>query len=252
MRTHQGPDTAPIMYRLLRAIVRPLVVGLLRPVVEGLEHVPASGPAILCPNHLSAIDTVLVPVFVPRPVVYLAKSEYFTGPSRWLFDRLRVVPVAREGGSAARVSLDRGSDVLRKGALLALFPEGTRSPDGRLYRGKTGPVRLARRTGAPIIPVGLIGTRAVLPPHARVPRLGPVTVRFGPPLHVGVGAESDVGLRSDTNSLMQAIRSLTGQAYVDAYARPPGAGDAHDVPPDGNGRPADDDRFRGPDAEGPA
>ncbi len=222
MRTHAGSDHAPIVYRVLRAMLRPLVIRLLRPTVEGVEHVPATGPAILCPNHLSAVDTVLVPMVVPRPVVYLAKSEYFRGPWRWLFSSAGVVPVAREGGSAGRASLDRGTDVLRSGALLAMFPEGTRSPDGRLYRGRTGPIRLALRTGAPIIPIGLIGTDTVMPPHTHWPRVAPVTVRFGTPLVVGGdGADgADVDLRAETDTLMRAIRSLTRQTYVDVYARP--------------------------------
>jgi len=216
--TSTGPNRAPPLYAALRAILRPIVLGTLRPTVEGLAHVPDRGPAILCANHLSLIDPILVPLLLDRPVVFLAKSEYFhTGPSRWLFDSLGVVPVAREGGSAARASLDRGTDVLRAGGLLSLFPEGTRSPDGRLYRGKTGPIRLALRTGAPIVPVGLIGTREVVPPHTYVPRLGAVvTVRFGAPLEVGGHAD----LRAEADRLMRVIRSLTGQTYVDAYARP--------------------------------
>jgi 1-acyl-sn-glycerol-3-phosphate acyltransferase len=212
------------MYRLLRGLLRPLVLGLLRPTVEGVDRVPLTGPAILCANHMSAVDPVLVPIIVPRPIVYLAKREYFVWPSRWFFDSLGVVPVAREGGPAAEASLDRATEVLRSGGVLSLFPEGTRSPDGRLYRGKTGPVRLALRTGAPIVPIGLIGTRAVMPPHTHVPRRGSVIVRFGEPLYVE--ADDDAGVRTATDALMLAIRQLTGQSYVDAYAAP--AGDLSD------------------------
>jgi 1-acyl-sn-glycerol-3-phosphate acyltransferase len=218
MRRPTDPNRAPPLYAALRAVLRPLVLGALHPTVDGLANVPDRGPAILCANHLSLIDPVLVPLLLGRPVVFLAKSEYFhTGPSRWLFDSLGVVPVAREGGTAARASLDRGTEVLRAGGLLCLFPEGTRSPDGRLYRGKTGPIRLALRTGAPIVPVGLIGTREVIPPHTWRPRLGaPVTVAFGAPLTAGRQAD----LRAEADRLMRTIRSLTGQAYIDAYARP--------------------------------
>lgn len=232
---------APTMYRLVRALLRPVVLGVLRPTVEGVDHVPRSGPAILCANHMSAIDPMLVPIIVPRPIVYLAKREYFVGPSRWLFDSLGVVPVAREGGSAAQASLDRASDVLRAGGVLSLFPEGTRSPDGRLYRGKTGPVRLAMRTGAPIVPIGLVGTRAVMPPHTHLPRRGAVVVRFGAPLHIAQGDEA--GVRRATDALMQTIRRLTGQSYVDTYAAT--VGDPSEAPgaaPDGqpaHGDPAD-------------
>lgn len=218
MGTSTGPTRAPPLYAALRAVLRPIVLGALRPTVEGVDRVPRRGPAILCANHLSMIDPVLIPLLLDRPIVFLAKSEYFhTAPTKWLFDGLGVVPVAREGGSAAQASLDRGTAVLRDGGLLSLFPEGTRSPDGRLYRGKTGPIRLALRTGAPIVPVGILGTGDIIPPHTWLPRLGAaVTVRFGHPLAVGDQAD----LRAEADRLMLVIRSLTGQTYVDAYARP--------------------------------
>ncbi|CAN5872777.1 lysophospholipid acyltransferase family protein [soil metagenome] len=241
-------EHAPAMYRLLRGLLWPVVRGVLRPTIEDVDRVPSSGPAILCANHMSAIDPMLVPIIVPRPIVYLAKREYFVGPSRWLFDSLGVVPVVREGGSAAQASLDRATDVLRAGGVLSLFPEGTRSPDGRLYRGKTGPVRLAMRTGAPIVPIGLVGTRAVMPPHTQLPRRGPVVVRFGTPLHIAKGDEA--GVRRATDALMQTIRRMTGQSYVDIYAATvddaaDGVGDAHDgQPPSGDPAGGSD---RGPD-----
>ena len=216
------PNRAPPLYRLVAGMLRPIVLHGLRPRVEGRHNVPADGPAILCGNHLSMLDPVIVPLLLSRPVVFLAKGEYFRfALTRWFFDGLGVVPVAREGGSAARASLERGTDVLRAGGLLSLYPEGTRSPDGRLYRGKTGPVRLALRAPAPIVPVGIIGTREMIPPHAYVPHLGvPVTVRFGEPLHFD-GPLSDPGhLRVETDRLMRAIQQLSGPAYVDAYARP--------------------------------
>lgn len=165
---------------------------------------------------MSALDPMLVPLVVPRPIVYLAKREYFVGPSRWLFERLGVVPVDRQGGSAAQASLDRATEVLRSGGVLSLFPEGTRSPDGRLYRGKTGPVRLATRTGAPIVPIGLIGTREVMHPHRHVPRRAPVFVRFGRPMQIS--ADDEAGARAATDALLQTIRRMTGQTYVDRYA----------------------------------
>lgn len=222
MAQSTDPRAVPPLYRVVAAILRPIVLGLVRPRVEGLAHVPDDGPAILCSNHLSMLDPVIVPLLLDRPIVYLAKSEYFQfPPSRWAFDHLGVVPVAREGGSAARASLDRSTEVLRAGGLLSLFPEGTRSPDGRLYRGKTGPVRLALRAPAPIVPIGVSGTRDVMPPHARLPHLGaPVRVRFGAPLHVGGDPDDAATLRRETDRMMRAIQQLSGQEYIDAYARP--------------------------------
>jgi 1-acyl-sn-glycerol-3-phosphate acyltransferase len=216
------PNHAPPLYRVVAGLLRPIVLRGLRPRVEGLHNVPARGPAILCGNHLSMLDPVIVPLLLSRPVVFLAKSEYFRfALTRWFFDRLGVVPVAREGGSAARASLERGTEVLRAGGLLSLYPEGTRSPDGRLYRGKTGPVRLALRAPAPIVPVGVIGTREIIPPHAFIPHLGvPVTVRFGEPLHFDRRVDDPEHLRHETDRLMRAIQQLSGQDYVDVYARP--------------------------------
>jgi 1-acyl-sn-glycerol-3-phosphate acyltransferase len=212
---------APVLYRMLRAALRPLVAGLLRPRVEGVQHVPASGPAILCGNHLSVLDPVVVGVLVPRTVHYLAKREVFGRRWRWLFAHLGVIPVAREGGLAGESSLDRGGRVLHAGALLALYPEGTRSPDGRLYRGKTGAVRLAIRTGAPIVPIGIVGTRNAMPPHARVPRRAPVVVRFGPAMdmaHLRGRADDRSVLRTMTDELMSRIAELSGQVRAEEYA----------------------------------
>lgn len=222
MAQSTDPRAVPKLYRVVAATLRPIVLGLVRPRVEGLEHVRDDGPAILCSNHLSMLDPVLVPLLLDRPIVYLAKSEYFQfAPTRWAFDHLGVVPVAREGGSAAQASLDRSTEVLRAGGLLSLFPEGTRSPDGRLYRGKTGPVRLALRAPAPIVPIGVSGTRDVMPPHARLPHLGaPVRVRFGAPLHIAGDPDDVATLRRETDRVMTAIQRLSGQEYVDAYARP--------------------------------
>jgi 1-acyl-sn-glycerol-3-phosphate acyltransferase len=216
------PNRAPPLYRLVAGLLRPIVLRGLRPRVEGLHNVPADGPAILCGNHLSMLDPVIVPLLLSRPVVFLAKSEYFRfAPTRWFFDALGVVPVAREGGSAARASLERGTEVLRAGGLLSLYPEGTRSPDGRLYRGKTGPVRLALRAQAPIVPVGIIGTREMIPPHAYIPHFGvAVTVRFGEPLQFEGPVDDLEHLRLETDRLMRAIQQLSGQDYVDVYARP--------------------------------
>lgn len=206
---------------------------LFHPQVDGLAHVPRSGPAILCANHLSIVDPVVVSIVVPRPVFYLGKSEYFGRRWRWLFARLGVMPVVRRGGVAGESSLERGRDVLDAGALLGVYPEGTRSPDGRLYRGKTGAARLAIRTGAPVVPIGVIGSREVMPPHARLPRRGPVMVRVGPPLDFSEfhGHDNDrVVLREATDTLMSAIAALSGQAYADVYAAQARAAQTSRVP----------------------
>lgn len=212
---------APTLYRVLKGVLRPVVEVALQPRVEGVEHVPRSGAAILCANHLSVMDPVVVALAVPRTVFYLGKSEYFARRWRWLFESLGVLPVARQGGTAGEGSLERGREVLAAGALLGIYPEGTRSPDGRLYRGKTGAARLAARTGASLLPVGVRGTREVLPPGAKRPRRAPVTVRIGPPLDVSHlrGRDADrQALRATTDALMAAIAALSGQPYADVYA----------------------------------
>jgi 1-acyl-sn-glycerol-3-phosphate acyltransferase len=219
--THSSIDRGPFLYRLLKRALIPVVHLMFHPRVEGLAHVPSTGPAILCANHLSILDPVIVSVVVPRTVFYLGKSEYFGWRWRWFFGRLGVMPVVRRGGAAGESSLERGRAVLDAGALLGIYPEGTRSPDGRLYRGKTGAARLAIRTGAPLVPIGVIGSRALMPPHAWLPRPGPVVVRFGPPLDFSEygGRDHDrLALREATDALMSAIAALSGQTYADVYA----------------------------------
>lgn len=211
----------PTLYRVLKTALTPVVDVLVHPHAEGLEHVPTTGPAILCSNHVSVFDPVVVAVLVPRPVFYLGKSEYFGPRWRWFFVRLGVMPVARRGGAAGESSLERGRQVLDAGALLGIYPEGTRSPDGRLYRGKTGTARLAIRTGAPVVPIGVVGTREVMPPSSLVPRPGHVEVRFGAPLdfsHLRGRDNDHRALREATDRLMSAIGELTGQPYADVYA----------------------------------
>ena len=215
-------DRAPVLYRFMHSLLPPLVNAVWRPTVEGVANVPDEGPAILCPNHLSFLDSFFVPAALDRPVFYLGKADYFSGAQRYFFEGVGVMPVARQGGDAGEASLRKGEEVLRSGRLLGIYPEGTRSPDGRLYRGKTGPVRLALRTGAPIIPVGLLGTAQVLPTGAKVPRPGQVRIRIGRPLHFAArfpsGAVDGYALRSATDELMYELMMLTGQEYVDEYA----------------------------------
>lgn len=187
--------------------------------VEGVEAVPPHGPAIIAPNHLSFVDPFFVTMVVPRFITFIGKAEYFDSWQTRMFMELGgVIPVRRE--DPAQSSLDAGSTVLAAGNLLGIFPEGTRSPDGRLYKGKTGAARMALDVGCPVVPTGLIGTRHVLPKEAKIPGLGPrVTVKFGRPMTVPEQAREDaLILRSFTDDLMQEIAGLTGQEYRHRYA----------------------------------
>lgn len=192
-----------------------------RPPVEGLENVPAEGPVILCPNHLSFIDSLLVPLMLKRKVVFLGKSDYFGKWYSWFFKGVGVIPVKREGGEAGEASLRAGVEQLKAGNLVCLYPEGTRSPDGRLYRGKTGAARMALRADCPIIPVAVFGTNEALPAGKYRPRRRPISVRYGKPLDFSryEGKEDDrFVLRSITDEVMYELMLLTGQEYVDEYA----------------------------------
>ena len=210
-----------MLYRALHTLVVPLINALYRPVVEGAEHIPDRGPAILASNHLSFLDSIFLPAAIDRPIFFLGKSDYFSGWRRHFFENVGVMPVNREGGDAGEASLRRGAEILESGRLLGIYPEGTRSPDGRLYRGKTGPVRLALRTGAPLIPVAMLGTFEVLPADSNIPRIAKVGMRVGPPLDLSryAGHETDrFALRSATDELMYELMLLSGQEYVDVYA----------------------------------
>ncbi|MEV4387336.1 lysophospholipid acyltransferase family protein [Micromonospora sp. NPDC049580] len=197
-----------------------------RPRVEGLEHLPRHGGAILAGNHLSVADEVFLGCLTPRHVTFWAKAEYFTGrgPSGWLSRRIvsgmGAIRVERAGGRAALTALDAAVPVLRAGGLVAIYPEGTRSPDGRLYRGRVGMTRLARDAEVPIIPVGVLGTAEVLPVDARLPRRHPVTLRFGPPIPVAGRITGPRDIRMITDEVMAAIQRLTDQEYVPRYAPP--------------------------------
>ena len=187
-----------------------------RPVVEGLDAVPRHGGVLLAANHSSIADQLVLGSVLPRHVAFWAKSEYFTAGGPWgrltraVLHGLGAIPVDRSGGGAADSAFAAAVPVLRGGGVVAVFPEGTRSPDGRLYRGRTGTVRLARRAGVPVVPVGITGTAAVRPGR---PRPGTVGLRFGELLDVGSG-----DVRTATDALMAAIRELSGQEYVPHYA----------------------------------
>jgi 1-acyl-sn-glycerol-3-phosphate acyltransferase len=206
-----------------------------RPRVEGLEHVPATGGAILAGNHLSVADELFLGAVVPRHIAFWAKAEYFTGTgfrgwlTRSVVSGLGAIRVERGGGRAALSAFDGAVPVLRTGDLVAVYPEGTRSPDGRLYRGRTGVARLALGADVPVIPVGVLGTEKVQPIGARMPRpgAGEVVIRFGKPMDFTGRTADSTGLRAITDEVMAEIQKLTGQEYVPRYAppresRPPG------------------------------
>ncbi|MDX1510315.1 MAG: lysophospholipid acyltransferase family protein [Nitriliruptorales bacterium] len=221
-----GLKDAPKLYRFLHRVLPPIVNPWFPVNIEGLDNIPAQRPAIVAANHLSFIDSIFMPVNIPRPVYFLAKAEYFDSwRTRWFFAGAGCVPTRRDNPDAAMAALLTGVDILNSGELLGIYPEGTRSPDGRLYRGKTGPLRMALTAEVPIIPVGIIGTDKVMPTGSRFPKRVPVTVRYGEPLEFAQyrgHAEDRAALRAGTDELMYEIMQLSGQEYVDEYARKPG------------------------------
>ncbi|HLT17315.1 MAG TPA: lysophospholipid acyltransferase family protein [Acidimicrobiales bacterium] len=216
-------DEVGRLYPVARAVLSPVFRGLWRMRVEGLEHVPTEGGVIFCPNHVSVLDSFFLPLALPRQIKFVGKAEYMDSwKTRHLFPALGMIPIDRGGGSAAERALSAAARVLEEGGYFGIYPEGTRSRDGRLHRGHTGPARLALRTGCPIVPVGLIGTREVQPPDARLPRpFKPVVVRFGRPIDVrrhADRADDRLVLRQIIDEVMYEIRELSGQENVDEYA----------------------------------
>jgi 1-acyl-sn-glycerol-3-phosphate acyltransferase len=216
-----------VLYRALELTIGPTVRTLYRPRVTGAEHVPRTGPVIIAGNHISFADEIFTPLAARRRVLYFAKAEYFTGVGlrgrlmAALFHGLGQVPVERGDTRSAAAVVDIGVGLLRQGAVLGIFPEGTRSPDGSLYRFRTGVARLALRSGAPVVPVGIVGTRAVQPPGSRRWHLAPVEVNFGPALHFGERAAQERSarvLREITDTVRVAVQDLSRQTYVDAFA----------------------------------
>jgi len=217
-----------LFYWLLKVVlVGPLLRLLFKPQVEGLEHVPAEGAAILASNHLSFSDSFFLPLVVDRRITFLAKSDYFTGRGvkGWLtaafFRGVGQVPIDRSGGRASDAALHTGLRILRENKLLGIYPEGTRSPDGRLYRGRTGVARMALEARVPVIPVAMIDTDKVQQPGKAIPTIRPVGVRIGAPLdfsrYDGMADDRYV-LRSITDEIMYALMELSGREYVDVYA----------------------------------
>jgi 1-acyl-sn-glycerol-3-phosphate acyltransferase len=217
-----------VLYWLSKyVLLGPLMRLLARPTIEGLHHIPAKGGAILAGNHLAVADSFLVPLLLPRRVTYLAKREYFTQPGLlgWIkktfFTGVGQVPVDRSSGSAAQAALETAVRLLRAGKLLGIYPEGTRSPDGRLYKGKTGVARMALEADVPVIPVAVIGTEKLNPIGSRMWRPHHVHIRIGEPLdfsrYAGMAGDRFIE-RSMTDEIMYTLMELSGQTYVDTYA----------------------------------
>ncbi len=217
-----------MFYWVLKTVILgPILRLLFRPWVEGTDNIPPHGPAIFASNHLSFSDSIFLPLVVPRRVTFLAKADYFTGAglkgrlTAAFFKGVGQLPVDRSGGQASEAALNSGLKVLRRGELLGLYPEGTRSPDGRLYKGKTGMARMALEAGVPVIPVAMIGTDKAQPTGKKIPHIMRIGIRIGTPLDFSryEGMEGDrFVLRSVTDEIMYALMELSDQEYVDMYA----------------------------------
>jgi 1-acyl-sn-glycerol-3-phosphate acyltransferase len=211
-------------YGILRAFLTPFLMILFRPKVKGLRNVPGNGPVIIASNHLSFSDSIFMPLVVPRKVTFLAKSEYFTSPGpkgllkKLTFIALGQVPVDRSGGRRSEAALITGLKILAEGKCLGIYPEGTRSPDGRLYKGRTGIARLAIESGAPIIPVAMFNTEKIQPTGTVVPKVMRVEMIFGEPMYFEGDSTDLPYLRDVTDKIMATIQALSGQEYVDTYA----------------------------------
>ena len=206
-----------------RSLLRPLTLKLWKFHFEGFENLPDSGPAILCPNHISFLDSVFTMIHAGRQISFVGKAEYMDSwKTKHLFPALGMIPIDRTGGSKSEGALMAAEAVLRRGELFGIFPEGTRSRDGMLYKGHTGAARLALKVGCPIIPVGIIGTRDIQPPDTVMPKFGrDCTIKLGKPIDVSRYADrtdDHMVLREITDELMFEIRDLTGQEYRNVYA----------------------------------
>jgi 1-acyl-sn-glycerol-3-phosphate acyltransferase len=218
-----------VLYWLLKHVVLgPVLKLLFRPDVQGLEHIPATGPVILASNHLSFSDSIFTPLIVNRRVTFVAKAEYFTGKGlkgrlmKAFFVGTGTIPVDRSGGAAARAALDTQLRVLHSGNIAGIYPEGTRSPDGRLYRGKTGVARLALESGAPVVPVAHLNTDEIQPTGRLIPRIRRVRMRIGAPLDFSryAGRLGDRPTeRAVTDEIMYELMELSGREYVNVYAQ---------------------------------
>jgi 1-acyl-sn-glycerol-3-phosphate acyltransferase len=215
-----------VLYTVLHSVIPPVAKAVWRPTVTGLELVPPTGALILASNHLSFVDSMVIPIVVPRRVGFLAKSDYFEQPgirgrlAKAWYEGLGALPVDRDDSKAALASLDTALGVLSEGGAFGIYPEGTRSRDGRLYRGRTGVAQLALTSGAPVVPVGLQGTADIQPVGTRIPRLARVTVAFGAPLDFAGkydGVPPGRARREITDTIMARIQELSGQEATGVY-----------------------------------
>ena len=211
-------------YTFLKSFLTPILMLLFRPKVSGLRHVPNLGPVIIASNHLSFSDSIFMPLVVPRKVTFMAKSEYFTSPGlkgfvkKIIFQALGQVPVDRSGGRRSESAIRTGLKLLEEGQCIGIYPEGTRSPDGRLFKGRTGIARMAIDSGAPIVPVAMFNTAEIQPTGQVVPKVRRVEMVFGEPMYF-TGDSSDLALlRQVTDEIMRGIQKISGQVYVDMYA----------------------------------
>ena len=216
------PGTGRAQQRTRRAL-RPILDRLWKVNIEGVENIPTEGPAILCPNHISFFDSVFTMVYAGRQISFVGKAEYMDSwKTKHLFPALGMIPIDRAGGSKSEGALMAAEEVLRRGELFGIYPEGTRSRDGMLYKGHTGAARLAMKLGCPIIPVGIIGTREIQPPDKFFPKVGlSCTVKFGrpvSPLRYAERSDDHMVLRELIDEVMFEIRDLTGQEYRNVYA----------------------------------
>jgi len=207
----------------VRPAVRVVANRLWRFDLRGFEQLPETGPAILCANHVSFLDSAFLIIQAPRNISFVGKSEYLDSwKTRRLFPALGMIPIDREGGEKAQVALDAAENVLQRGELFGIFPEGTRSRDGMLYKGKTGAARLAIKLDCPIFPVGIVGTREIQPPDAKLPRVGGrVSITIGKPItpaRYAQRSDDHLVLREMTDEVMFEIQSMTGQQYRNVYA----------------------------------
>jgi 1-acyl-sn-glycerol-3-phosphate acyltransferase len=223
-----------VAYWVVKAVLTPILRFLFKVRVVGAEHVPAEGAAILASNHVSFCDSIFLPMVLKRRITFVAKAEYFEDPkTAWFFRAVGQIPIQRSGGSASERALASAREVLDGGNLFGIYPEGTRSPDGKLYRGKTGVARLALQTNTPILPVAMIGTREAQPIGQVKPNFFmPITIRIGKPMDFSRFADrldDPLVLRQITDEVMFELRELSGQEYVDRYAKR--KSDVEDAPP---------------------
>ena len=238
----EGPGANKLQART-RVVAKPIVTRLWKINREGYDRLPDEGPAILCPNHISFLDSAFLMMTLPRNISFVGKAEYLDSwKTKYLFPAMGMIPIDRSGGSKSQAALDAAEAVLRRGELFGIFPEGTRSRDGNLYKGRTGAARLATKLGCPIYPVGITGTDAIQPVDAKLPRLGrECTIRVGRPIrperYAGRGPEH-VAWRAITDEVMYEIRDMTNQTYRNVYA---GEADHGEPQPSRVATVADDD-----------